>query len=77
MAIRDWSGPVVVAIAAVWALVLTVVFWGPEVREVWRARTQSETVFVVAHPSTWVVYLVLLIVPGVVLVLVWWRGRAI
>jgi hypothetical protein len=77
MLIREWSGAVIGVIAALWALVVTGLFWGSSLREAWRSRTQSDTVCIVAHTSVWLVYLALVIVPPVVLAWVWWRGRAV
>ena len=76
MGLRDWSGAAIAAIAAGWALVVTVLFWGPIVREVWRAKSEGTTVFLAVHAFAWILYLGLLIGPLALLTLAWWRARA-
>ena len=76
MGLRDWSGAVIGAIATGWALVVTVLFWGPTLRDIWRAKSEGTTVFLVVHAFAWILYLGLLIGPPALLTLAWWRARA-
>ena len=78
MRLASRSVPWLGAIAMAWLLLVTVLFWGSELREVWRARGEKEyVVFIVAHPSTWALYLALLILPLMLLVRAWRRSRAV
>ena len=76
MALRDWSGSLLGAITVAWALLLTALFWGGTLRELWLAKAEGTTVFVVAHAFGWILYFALLIGPPALLTLAWWRARA-
>jgi hypothetical protein len=75
MSLREWSGGLLGVITVGWALLLTALFWGDTLRELWRAKAEDTTVFVVVHAFVWILYFVLLIGPPALLTLAWWRAR--
>lgn len=75
MSVREWSGVTVAFVGLVWLVAVTGLLWGEALVFAWRARGSTDPVFLVAHPSAWLLYALLAITPPLVLTLHWYRSK--